>query len=332
MLNIIKSDFYRMFKGVGIYVIFIIIIGISLLSIYEVGAGTIGMQLEYYENNAPDYNKDEMVTDSKSIEKINEEAQKVAEYEQKTENDEEMEATGEAEKMQENEETQDNDEPINLSLTLKEYRKEMLESEGFALDKEIIGANANLYYCLIPIIVIGVCADFTKGSVKNSLTGGISRKKYYFSKLLFCILASMILIFFNTYFTYIANLIINGKKFSSSLMEVTKLTIYQLPLIFGIISILVSFAFIGRKTATFNTISIPLIIAVQYIIMGIVGIAGRSRLNWSWIYKYELQCALANLAKNPANEYIIKCSLLGIGYIIVSTLIGYYIFKKAEIK
>ena len=142
----------------------------------------------------------------------------------------------------------------------------------------------------------------------------------------------MIIIFFNTYFTYIANLIINGKKFSSSLMEVTKLTIYQLPLIFGIISILVCFAFIGRKTATFNTISIPLIIVVQYIIMGIVGIAARSKLNWTWIYKYELQCALANLAKNPANEYIIKCSLLGIGYIIVSTLIGYYTFKKAEIK
>ena len=117
MLNIIKSDFYRMFKGVGIYVIFIVIIGISLLSIYEVGAGTIGMQLEYYEENAPDYNKDEMVTDSKSIEKINEEAKKLAEYEQETENDEEMEAIEDAEK-----ETKKDDEPINLRLTLKEYR------------------------------------------------------------------------------------------------------------------------------------------------------------------------------------------------------------------
>ena len=49
-------------------------------------------------------------------------------------------------------------------------------------------------------------------------------------------------------------------------------------------------------------------------------------------FNYEIQMALSNLASNPSSDYIGKCILLGVVYIIVFNVIGYYAFKKSEIK
>ena len=45
----------------------------------------------------------------------------------------------------------------------------------------------------------------------------------------------------------------NGESFSSSLEEITKITLYQLPLLYGIMSLLVGLCFTVRKTSIFNT-------------------------------------------------------------------------------
>ena len=107
------------------------------------------------------------------------------------------------------------------------------------------------------------------------------------------------------------------------------MTIYQLPLLYGIICLLVSIAFITRKTSMFNTISIPFIMVFQLLVMTITSMF---RIKADWFTNYELQYALVNLSNNPTSSYILKCSLLGIGYIVIFGLIGYYAFKKAEIK
>lgn len=107
------------------------------------------------------------------------------------------------------------------------------------------------------------------------------------------------------------------------------MTIYQLPILYGIICLLVCFAFITRKTSIFNTVSIPFIMVFQLIVMTITSMF---KIKADWFTNYELQSALINLSNNPTSGYILKCSLLGIGYIVVFNLIGYYVFKKAEIK
>lgn len=38
------------------------------------------------------------------------------------------------------------------------------------------------------------------------------------------------------------------------------------------------------------------------------------------------------LVNNPTNKYIVSCAILGIAYIVIFNTIGYYAFKKAEIK
>ena len=112
-------------------------------------------------------------------------------------------------------------------------------------------------------------------------------------------------------------------------METVKITLLQLPLLYGIISLLVCFAFVLQKTALFNTVSISFIILLQTLIIGITNLF---KINLNGFYDYEFQSALSKLADFPTNKYIIICAVLGIAYIVVFNIIGYNIFKKCEIK
>jgi len=222
-----------------------------------------------------------------------------------------------------------NIESLNNVKSLGEFRDIIKSIGNFKLDREIIGANINLYYVFIVFIVIILTKDFSSKTIKNTLSSAISRKKYYFSKLLLILSLATLLILFNNYLTYFLNLIINGTSFSSDIGDITKITIYQLPLLYGITCLLVCIAFTARKTALFNTISIPLIMVFQLIITIITVLF---RINANWLANYEIQTALAKLAATPENSYILKCCLLGTLYIVVFGFIGYYTFKKADIK
>lgn len=277
MLNIIKSDLYRLFKSKGFYIVIGIVILMSVASAISMSAGHIGLSVGS--------NVD--ITDTETLSKISQ------------------------------------------AKSLSEFRSIMKSFGAFKLDREIIGQNVNLYYMFIVFVVIILTKDFSNKSIKNTLSSAISRKKYYISKLLLILGISTLLILFNNYFTYFINLVVNGKEFTSSIGEITKITIYQLPLLYGIISLLVCIAFITRKTSQFNTISIPLIMVFQLVVMTIISMF---RIKADWFTNYEIQYALCNLTNNPTNTYILKCSLLGLGYLIIFSLIGYYSFKKAEIK
>lgn len=121
----------------------------------------------------------------------------------------------------------------------------------------------------------------------------------------------------------------NGTNFSSGILEITKLTILQLPILYGIISLLVCLGFCFKKSANFNSITIPLIILVQLTIMGI---ATLFHLDANHLLSYELQYILTNLVTNQTTTYLVKTTLLGLIYFIGFTAIGYTVFKKAEIK
>lgn len=218
---------------------------------------------------------------------------------------------------------------ISSAKSLGEFR-EIIKSFGvYKLDKAIIGKNDNLYYFFIAFVVMIIVKDFSNKSIKNTLSSSISRKKYYISKLLLVLGLSTLLIIFNNYLNYFLNILLNGKDFSSSIGEITKITLYQLPLLYGIISLLVCIAFITRKTSVFNALSITFIMLVQLIVITMISMF---RIKNDWFINYDFQWAMLNLANNPTSSYIIKCSLLGVAYIVVFSLIGYYAFKKAEIK
>ncbi len=213
--------------------------------------------------------------------------------------------------------------------SLKDLRTLMKSHGGYELDQAVLGTNMNLYYVFIVMIVIVLCADFSNKSIKNTLSSAISRNKYYWSKAILIFLICTFLVLFNNYFFYFTNLLINGKNFASSLSDIFKSTMIQFPLIHGIMSLLICFAFLFRRTSSFNTIAIPFVMVFQLLILGVTSLF---RIRADWFYQYEIQNALANLVNHPTGEYILNCALLGFFYIVLFNIIGYYAFKNVEIK
>lgn len=277
MINIIKSDLYRIFKGKTIYITLAIVIIITIVSCVSMSSGYIG------------------VSTGSELTPFDTET-RIA---------------------------------LNEANNLIEYRNIIKNLGAFELDRQIIGQNGNLYYLFIVIVVISLSTDFSNKSIKNTLSSAITRKQYYLSKLMLITFLGTLFVLFNNYFSYFLNLIINGADFAMPFIEAAKITLLQLPLLYGIISLLVCFAFVLQKTALFNTVSISFIIVLQILIIGITNLF---KIKQNWFYDYEFQAALAKLADTPANKYIIICTLLGMVYIIVFNIIGYSIFKKCEIK
>lgn len=283
MLNMIKSDIFRILKGKAIYIIFIIIMIILCLDVIVMSAGNLGFSSDFTEGIQDGINANDAKTE----------------------------------------------EHFQMSIhSFKEIR-EYAKKHPFPIDKDIISNNTNLYYFFIAITVIVLATDFSNKSIKNTLSSAITRKKYYAAKLLTIFALSTIVILFNNYFGYFLNLIVNGHDFASGFGEFTKLTIIQLPLLYGIISLLICFVFVFKKTSSFYTISIPFIFVVQLIGMTIINLF---KINGDIFLKYEVQFALTNLISNPANDYIAKCVILGIVYIIAFNILGYYLFRKTEIE
>lgn len=279
MLNIIKSDLYRVFRGKAIYIAIIFILFLAAVSCFSMSPGHIGITSSSEEQ--------QLVEDEEILNKV---------YE---------------------------------TDSILEKRELMKEYGAYPLDKEQLGANANLYYFFIIVVVIVLVTDLSNSTAKNTLSSAISRKKYYMSKLITCIGLGTFLVLINNYGSYLINLIMNGEEFSAGFLEITKLTILQLPILYGIMSMLVCIGFCFRKTGTFNSITIPLIMVIQLVIMGVATLFHFDANN---ILNYEFQYIIGNLVSNPSNTYILKTLVLVVFYIIIFNVIGYRVFRKTEIK
>ena len=213
-------------------------------------------------------------------------------------------------------------------LSLSDYREIMLKTEGYALDRDILSANMNLYYLFIFIAAIALTVDFSGSSVKNTLSSAISRKKYYLAKLCFISICCTAILFLNTYLVYFANILFNNQNLASSLGTVTEITLLQLPPMLALASVLTGIGFMVKKTSVFNTITIPLIMVFQILLNIIIVVF---KIKEEYMY-YEFQLMLGKLAGNPSDSYILHSYLVCIAVMIVFNLLGYLSFRKAEIK
>lgn len=280
MINMIKADLYRVFRGKGIYLAILLAIIMASSSIYVMQPGYIGL------TSSDTISGDSMVDDETGLE-------------------------------------------LSATNSISKTRKILKETSGYPLDSAIIGTNVNLYYMFIIIVVGVLVTDLSHSTAKNTLSSAISKKKYYLSKLFTCCLLCIGLVLLNNYGTYIFNRLINGAKFSSGIEKITKYTLVQLPIMCGIISLLVCMAFLLRKTAAFNAVSIPFVMAAQIVIMGVSALFS---IKSNHIMEYEYQFMLSNLVTDTSFSYIMKSITLAIIYIVVFNILGYNVFRKSEIK
>lgn len=210
--------------------------------------------------------------------------------------------------------------------SMSETRDILINHGHYEVDVANVVHNNNMYYFFIAVVVFVLCCDFSNGTIKNTVSTNISKKKYYFSKLLLAIGLGTIITFLNVYLAYFSNLFMNGNNFVSSLSNITLLTIRQLPLLYAIISVLITIAVIVRKTSIYNGISIPLLMLFQ-LILGFMNTFNLPK----WIYNYEFETALGKLCLNPTNTYIMQTLSLWTIVFIITTIIGYSYFKKRDI-
>jgi ABC-type transport system involved in multi-copper enzyme maturation permease subunit len=275
----IRADFYRIFKGLGIYIgiaIMFLIIGISVYTIEPGSLGTtVTVSDDSYSTPLEEMSYDEM-----------------------------------------------------QNFTMTDYRKLMLKTDGFELDRAMLANNMNLYYIFIFVSALAVAVDFSGGSVKNTLSSAISKRKYFVSKTLFTTLLCLLMYFANTYISYFAIKIFDNSKFVSSLGTVTKISLVQLPAILALIAILNGIAFAVKRTAIFNTVSIPLVMVFQLVLNMLITVFGVDEKYMN----YELQTMIGKLAYSPSDSYVMHSYIICLAIIVVFTAVGYFAFKKSEIK
>ena len=213
-------------------------------------------------------------------------------------------------------------------MSMSEYRRIMLNTEGYALDKEILAYNVNLYYPFIFIAAIFITADFSGSCIKNTLSSSISRKKYFFSKLVAVFLCCLILFFLNTYIVYFANIIFNTKNLASDIGTVTKITLLQIPPILALVSMLTGIAFMLKRTASYNGVAIPFMMVVQLLLMLLSALFKIPQE----LFNYELQGMIVKITTDPSPEFVLKSYAVCAAIIIIFNLAGWLAFRKAEIK
>lgn len=214
---------------------------------------------------------------------------------------------------------------------IESFKTERDAEQKKGLVREILGANINFYYVMIIFVFIILMADFSNKTIKNTITSAYSKKKYYISKLVMIYLITIIFTAAANLFTYVLNFIINGKEYTESIKNILAVTVYQLPMILGIVSLLILFGFLFKRAALFNAAAISFVMIFQIIMATICQIIESDKMA-ELLFKYELQSALKKLSTFPDAKYILVCTAIGFGELIIFSVLGYAVFKRSEIK
>lgn len=210
------------------------------------------------------------------------------------------------------------------------FRKERNEEEKKAFVREVLGANINLYYPLIIVVFVLLMSDFSNHTIKNTLTSVVSKRKYYFSKLLLVLFFAGIFIIFSNLFVYALNFLVNGRGYTESISNMLKATFLQLPMLLGAVSLLTMLGVLLKKAAIFNAVAISFVMLFQIIVQLVQSIT-KWELLQKFILNYELQAALGKLAFFPEKKFVLICACIGFSEMILFSVLGYLIFKKSEI-
>ena len=195
-----------------------------------------------------------------------------------------------------------------------------------------VGAMNNMVYFFLPLIVIAVMATFSSGAVKNEISVGISRVKFYFSKWLLA--AGLSVLFMLVYFalSVIFAIIVGGTGYwgDGLVAEIAKAFGLQTILTLGFVSLGVFFGFVTRRSAAVIGLYIALTLVPSIVISILMGAFPRA----IEVFQYEL-FGMYFFFASPGlltNFELWRSIAVGLAYIILPTLAGVLIFKKAEIK
>lgn len=197
----------------------------------------------------------------------------------------------------------------------------------------VMRANDNLLYFLLPIIIFIASVDFSSGTAKNVLSNGISRTKYYFAKLILSMLFCTVILISSVIIPTTIVTIMNGFggafdwEYISQVLNVFAL---QLLLLFAVTSVGIFFTFTTRRTAVLNGLYLAFCLVPAIVILMLYGFSEK----FSKLLEYEMVMNIRRSAyvNIMAGDEIVKTIIVGLVFLTVSLVCGLALFKKCDIK
>jgi len=226
---------------------------------------------------------------------------------------------------------------VSPEIVIEEFefadRQLATESISGAIAAEMaIGSMNNMIYFFIPLLVLVSMATFSSGAVKNELTVGISRTKFYLSKWLLAVIISLVFMVLFLVLHIIFAAMVDGMGYwaDGAIAEMLQAFGLQVLLSIGMVSVGIFFGFLTRRTSAVIGLYLALALVPSLVISILMGPFPRA----IEAFHYDLSGLYFHFA-NPnlmTNFEIGRGIVVALAYAIVATVAGIVLFKRAEIK
>ena len=221
--------------------------------------------------------------------------------------------------------------------TIEEFAEEVLLAPeaftGSTAPFEMMDNTDTLLYFLLPFIIFIAAADFSTDTVKNVLSNGMSRIKYYLSKLILACVFCLLLLFINIIIPVVTATILRGFGGAFDIDFILRLLrpfAAQLFMCLAVTCVGIFLVFVTKRTAAVN----GAYIAFCIIPMLIIYIFFMLNEELEFLFKYEVISNIRMLRHIDIAEStdIIRAFAVGAFYILASTIGGIAVFKRSEVK
>ena len=196
----------------------------------------------------------------------------------------------------------------------------------------ILNSMDVLMFFFLPLIVILAVSPFSSSAVKNELTIGLSRVKFYFSKFILSSILSVIFMALYLGISVILATTVDGFGYWGNGLITDVVQSFGMQILFALAlnSVGMFFSFITRNTGAAVGIYLAIILAPQLII-GLLGMAFPEVMELMY-YDLASQFGIfAQVSRLSATE-IARGIAVGLGYLLIPIIGGVVLFRKAEIK
>ena len=193
----------------------------------------------------------------------------------------------------------------------------------------VAGMNNTVFYFLVGIIIISIAA-FSSGAVKNELTVGISRTKYYISKwILSCGFSVAVMFVTLALFVIFATIVDGFGSWEGIFGETMRVFGLQALLAIGFSSVGVFLCFVTRRTGAALGLFLAFVLVPTFI-LAMLDMAFPWAMDAALYDMFFLFGAFAR--SSYMSSEVVRGVLIAVGYTTISTTAGIYLFGKAEIK
>jgi len=195
---------------------------------------------------------------------------------------------------------------------------------------EMMDNTDTLLYFLLPLILFIAASDFSDNTLKNVLSNGMPRIRFYLSKLILVCIFCVIFLLAQTVFSIITGTILRGFDGMFDIEFIGRLLRPLSAQLFMCIAV----ACVGVFFVFTTKITTGAYIAFCLLPMMIMFLLYMLNNDLDFLFKYDIISNIRMLANIDMAETtdIIRAFLVGGFYIIASTIGGIAIFRKSEVK